>query len=72
MVKGAEITLMTLGLCLSMTTDFVVAPQGVGSHSSVAIADGHKGQKTFTPDFTIMMTLPSNTRSNNGCPLILV
>ena len=41
MVKGAEITLMTLGLCLSMTTDFVVAPQGVGSHSFVAIADGH-------------------------------
>jgi len=45
MVKGAEITLMTPGICLSMTTDFVVAPQGVGSHSSVAIADGHKGQK---------------------------
>jgi len=45
MVKGAEITLMTPGICLSMMTNFVVAPQGVGSHSSVAIADGHKGQK---------------------------
>ena len=72
MVKGAEITLMTPGICFSMMTDFVVAPQSVRYHSSVVIADGHKGQKTFTPDFTIMMTLPSNTRSNNGCPLILV
>ena len=42
MVKGVGITLM---ICLSMMTDFVVAPQGVEPHSYVAIADGHKGQK---------------------------
>jgi len=40
MVKGAGITLM---ICLSMMTDFVVAPQE--PHSYVAIADGHKDQK---------------------------
>ena len=42
MVEGAGITLM---ICLSMMTDFVVAPQGVEPHSYVAIADGHKDQK---------------------------
>jgi len=45
MVKGAGITLMTPGICLSMMTDFVVAPQGVEPHSYVTIADSHKGQK---------------------------
>ena len=59
MVKGAGITLMTPGICLSMMTDFVVAPQGVEPHSYVTIADSHKGP-TFTLDFTIMMTLLLN------------
>ena len=45
MVKGAGITFMTPGICLSMMTDFVVAPQGVEPHSYVTIADSHKGQK---------------------------
>ena len=42
MVKGAGNTLTTPEICLSMMTDFVVAPQDIEPHSYVAIADGHK------------------------------
>jgi len=42
MVKGAGNALTTPEICLSMMTDFVVAPQNIEPHSYVAIADGHK------------------------------
>jgi len=42
MVKGAGNTMTTPDICLSMMTDFVIAPHEVEAHSYVAIADGHK------------------------------
>lgn len=42
MVKGAGNELTTPDICLTMMTDFVIAPNDVEPHSYVAIADGHK------------------------------
>jgi len=69
MVKGTGNTLTTPEICL-VHDDFVVASQGIGLQSYVAIVDGqkHHNMAKVYSRFTIMMTLPSNSRSSNACP----
>ena len=62
--KGAQNTLATSEICLSMMADFVIAPQGVQPHSYIGIGIVIIYPR-FTPNSPIMVTLLSNARSNN-------